>query len=72
MVRQLVSLLLKGFLAVCLAGLVLGVMVPLLHRQQVTPPEWLVWVVVAGIVAAVFGPEVWNLRRARRQPTSRT
>lgn len=65
-------LLLKGFLAVCLAGLVLGVMVPLLHRQHITPPEWLVWVVVAGIVAAVIGPEVWSLRRARRQPTSRT
>ena len=71
MVRQLGSLLLKGVLAVCLAGLVLGVMVPLLHRQQVTPPEWLVWVVVAGIVAALIGPELWSLRRTRRQQTSR-
>jgi hypothetical protein len=67
---RLGALLLKGILAVCLAGLLLGVMLPLLHRQHITPPEWLVWVVVAGILAAIIGPEVWSLRRSRRQRTS--
>lgn len=66
MVRQVGWLLLKGFLAVCLAGLVLGVMVPLLHRQQIDPPEWLAWVVLATIVVVVVGPGVWSLRRSRR------
>lgn len=71
MVRHVGWLLLKGFLAVCLAGLIPGVLIPLLHRQHINPPEWLVWVIVGAMVAALVGPEVWRLTRSRRQPTPR-
>ena len=59
-------LLLKGFLALCAAGLAVGLLVPMLGRQGVAPPEWLVLPAVVVFVAVIVWPDVRALRRARK------
>ena len=60
------SLLLRGFLALCVAGLVVGVAVPLLGRRGVAPPEWVVLTSVMVFVALVIWRHIRVLSRARK------
>jgi hypothetical protein len=65
------SLLLRGFVTVCVVGLVLGVVVPLLNRNGITPPEWVVWIVIGGVILAVVGPTFWAERKTRKERVPR-
>ena len=58
------ALLLKSVLALCLAGLVLGVALPVLDRRGVAVPQW-----AALTMAAVFiGAVIWRDLRVLRTP----
>ena len=62
MVRRIGSVLLKAFLALCVVGLLLGVLLPVLSGRGIAPPQWLVLGIAAIFLALVLWRDVRGLR----------
>lgn len=66
MSERIGSLLLKGLLALLLVGLILGLVIPLLQRNGITTPQWVIWPLIVAALAIVIGPAVWAAARRAR------
>jgi hypothetical protein len=56
---------LKAFLAFVIAGVVLALLVPALHRRGISLNGWMAWGVILAAAALALGPDVWRRVRSR-------
>lgn len=58
-------ILLKALLGYALAGVLLAVVVPPLHRRGIPLQRWLAWSTIALMIVICVAPEVYRRRRQR-------
>ena len=59
------NILLKGFVGFLLAGVVLAILVPALHAQGVVLQAWMIWGVMAAMIAVCVAPDLYHRYRQR-------
>jgi hypothetical protein len=60
-------MMLKGFVGFLLAGVVLAILVPVLHGRGVTLQGWMIWGVMALMIAVCTGPDLYQKYRNRER-----
>ncbi len=56
--RRIPSLVFRTFLGVCLSGIVMALLVPMLHRRGVPLQAWMAWTVIVAGPALSIGPDL--------------
>ena len=59
------NLVFKGFVGFLLAGVVLALVVPALHTRGVVLQAWMIWSVIALMIAVCIGPDLFYRYRRR-------
>jgi hypothetical protein len=59
------NLVFKGFAGFLLAGVVLALVVPALHTRGVVLQAWMIWSVIALMIAVCIGPDLFYRYRRR-------
>ncbi len=59
------NVLFKAVLGYALAGVLMAVLVPPLHARGVKVQGWMVWSVIAGMMAICIAPDVYQRYRRR-------
>ena len=60
-------LLLKAVVGFVLAGFVLAILVPFLHSRGIGLREWMIWTIMAALIAVCVGPDLYH--RYRHSPS---
>jgi len=59
------NMLLKGFVGFLLGGVVLAILVPALHARGLVLQAWMIWGVIAVMIAVCVVPDLYHRYRQR-------